>query len=85
MNDFLIKLLKLRKKIVRDGWLMLPPVASGTGDVLSLRVEWYLEQKYGFERVFSMKELRDANFDLAEAFIQEANREIERQLNSRNE
>ena len=77
MNDLLLKLLNIKNKIKHNGWITIVPNANSD---LVLRVKWYLEQKYEYEQRFTIMELKDSNVDLAEYFVETANREIERLL-----
>lgn len=75
MNDLLLKLLELKNKINHSGWITIVPYEN---ENLVIRVEWYLEQKYGYEQQFTVGELKNANVDLADSFIRAANCEIKR-------
>ena len=77
MNDLLLKLLELKNKLSHGGWITIVPYENTN---LVIRVEWYLEQKYGYEQQFTVDELKSANADLADYFIETANREIEHLL-----
>ena len=75
MNNMLIKLFTMAAKIEKGGWIVIPPFKNKYA--CTLRVEWYLDKRYGFERSFTKIELEHANIDLAERFVEEANRNLE--------
>jgi hypothetical protein len=78
MNDMLIKLFTIAANIKKDGWIVIPP--SNRKYTVTLRVEWFLDKKYGFERSFTRTELEQTNIDLAAVFVEEANHNIDMQL-----
>ena len=75
MNNMLIKLFTIAAKIEKGGWIVIPPFKNKYA--VTLRVEWYLDKRYGFERSFTKMELERENIDLAERFVEEANRNLE--------
>jgi len=71
MNDVLVQLLNVREDIKHAGYLSIPP--SPNPYELKIRVEWYADEKHGYEQQFTEIELRDCNVNLLDRFIADAN------------
>lgn len=78
MNELLINLLSLRNMIKHNGWIVIPP--NDDNNLISVRVEWYLDEKHTFGHAFILEDLARCQIDLVDLFIADANAYIEHQL-----
>ncbi len=77
MDNLLLELSKAVSKIKHDGRLSIPP--SFDKHLLTVRIEWYKNEKYGIERRFSISNLKCPlnRSNSLDEFIEYANREIQ--------
>lgn len=79
MNDLLIKLLEVSKKIKHGGELQIPQCISEFH--FELKIVWYKDKKHQIDRSFNIEQLQSSRIDILEDFIANANDQIEYILN----
>jgi hypothetical protein len=81
MNDFLLSLLSVRKRLRYGGRLSIESMTLAGKAVIKMEVRWFIGLNlHTFYKFYTLSELLDVQIDCVGEFITYANQDIEKKL-----